>query len=381
LFIDSACAETLISFDHPDPQENTHMTTTIRFAATMAVVFLSVTVAQAADPAVKCESGKLKESSKYASCRLKADAKAVTKGVAADYEKCESKFADKWAKTESKAGPGVCPSEGDQASMDARITTDAAEIATLLAGGAVASCGDGAVNGNEQCDTADLAGATCTSLGYTLGGVLGCDAGCGFDTSGCASQQFPASGQTSVSGSGSDGDVQAGAALAYADNGDGTITDLNTGLMWEKKDDSGGIHDKDNTYTWCGASCGTTYEMDGTITTTFLDTLNDVGGGGASCFAGHCDWRIPNYKELVSIVNLEVFSPSVDPAFHQAGTCTACADVTLGTCSCTASSNYGSSTTFAADPVNAWLVDFNVGDVFFANKAFSRRVRAVRGGL
>ncbi len=29
--------------------------------------------------------------------------------------------------------------------------------------------------------------------------------------------------------------VQAGATLSYTDNGDGTITDNNTGLMWEKK--------------------------------------------------------------------------------------------------------------------------------------------------
>jgi hypothetical protein len=43
--------------------------------------------------------------------------------------------------------------------------------------------------------------------------------------------------------------VRAGAALSYTDNDDGTVTDHNTGLMWEKKDDSGGIHDKDNSCT------------------------------------------------------------------------------------------------------------------------------------
>jgi hypothetical protein len=33
------------------------------------------------------------------------------------------------------------------------------------------------------------------------------------------------------------------APLVYMDNGDGTITDVNTGLMWEKKSQDGGVHD------------------------------------------------------------------------------------------------------------------------------------------
>jgi hypothetical protein len=111
----------------------------IVFTCAAAAAFVAGT-ALAADPAVKCESGKLKEASKYSSCRLKADSKAVKKDEAADYAKCEAKFADKWAKAENKAGAGNCPSEGDQVSMDARITTDVAEVATLLAGGTVTDC-------------------------------------------------------------------------------------------------------------------------------------------------------------------------------------------------------------------------------------------------
>jgi len=42
------------------------------------------------------------------------------------------------------------------------------------------------------------------------------------------------------------------------DNGDGTITNVSTGLVWEKKDDSGGIHDKDNRYVWAGI-CSNTF--------------------------------------------------------------------------------------------------------------------------
>src|SRR5437899_1127498 len=47
-------------------------------------------------------------------------------------------------------------------------------------------------------------------------------------------QAFPATGQTTSFHAGDDGATQAGAPLSYTDNGDGTITDENTGLMWEK---------------------------------------------------------------------------------------------------------------------------------------------------
>jgi hypothetical protein len=190
-------------------------------------------------------------------------------------------------------------------------------------------------------------------------------------------QHFPASGQTTSYGAGSDGDVRAGAALSYTDNGDGTITDNNTGLMWEKKDDSGGIHDKDNTYDW-----GTVlppYTMNGTMVTDFLVTLNTP-----ECFAGHCDWRIPNVKELQSIVDYESISPTVDSAFHNAAGCPGCADVRLATCSCTASSPttfYWSSTTFRWTPGYAWGVYFDVGFVPDRQpKYVPAFVRAVRGG-
>jgi len=63
-------------------------------------------------------------------------------------------------------------------------------------------------------------------------------------------QKFPATGQTSCwdsggnvipcAGTGQDGDIQAGATLKYKDNGNGTITDRNTKLVWEKKSDDNG---------------------------------------------------------------------------------------------------------------------------------------------
>jgi len=208
---------------------------------------------------------------------------------------------------------------------------------------------------------------------------------CRDDLAGCRSQTgcraFPASGQTTAYGPGSDGDVQAGATLSYTDNGDGTITDNNTGLMWEKKDDSGGIHDQDNNYTWWGG-VSEGYLMDGTMVTEFLDTLN-AGGG----FARHTDWRIPNVRELQSIVDYEIPYPGpvVNAAFHNAAGCTGCTDVTLASCGCTRSYGYWSSTTTRNDPNYAWNVLFDRGYVLSGSylllKYLSFAVRAVRAGL
>lgn len=45
-------------------------------------------------------------------------------------------------------------------------------------------CGDGTVNGEEQCEGDDLAGATCQSLGF-VAGTLSCASDCRYDTSRC----------------------------------------------------------------------------------------------------------------------------------------------------------------------------------------------------
>lgn len=93
---------------------------------------LSAPFTYAADPSEKCESKKLKHSAVYAACRLKADAKARLKRSAADYTKCEEKFATKMAKAEEGAGLGVCPTEGDVSQVDAEIAAATTEVAEQL---------------------------------------------------------------------------------------------------------------------------------------------------------------------------------------------------------------------------------------------------------
>jgi len=182
---------------------------------------------------------------------------------------------------------------------------------------------------------------------------------------------MPATGQTTCwdssgtvipcSGTGQDGDVRAGAPLAYIDNGDGTVTDANTGLMWEKNSQNdGSIHDTgNNARTWDEAF------------SVHVAGLNTMG------FAGHSDWRLPNVRELASILNYENASPpTVSPAFNN--NCTS--PCTVLTCSCTSATDYWSSTTHALVPQNAFTVHFgDAGVVGNGIKTTSALVRAVRG--
>lgn len=187
---------------------------------------------------------------------------------------------------------------------------------------------------------------------------------------------LPRTAQITAFGPGSDGAVQAGSPLSYTDNGDGTVTDNVTGLMWEKKDDSGGIHDRENTYSWSLNSSSN--NMDGTIVTTFLATLN-AGAG----FAGYTDWRIPNVRELQSILDYEILAsgPVVNAAFHKPATCVGCMNVTAATCSCTASALHWSSTSRTVGPNSAWSVNFGDANINSNGKTSPFRARAVRGGL
>jgi hypothetical protein len=186
-----------------------------------------------------------------------------------------------------------------------------------------------------------------------------------FATPACAGQ-LPATGQTTafqadkndgiigpvaVPG---DGTLQRGAPLRYKVRDDGTIQDLNTRLIWEVKcSGCGGLHDVSNLYLWSG---------DGTQETIW-DWLDDINTEGGTGYAGHNDWRIPNVRELQSIVDYGVFSPSIDPVFTP-----------------TAASVYWSSTTNVFVPGLAWGVDFFNGFVPAHITIDFLVVRAVRGG-
>lgn len=88
----------------------------------------------------------------------------------------------------------------------------------------------------------------------------------------------------------------------YVDNGDNTITDTVTGLMWQKCIE--------------GLS-GTACESGSAATANWPTALANAE---SSVLAGCGDWRLPNYKELHSLLALNRFQPSVNETAFPATT-------------------------------------------------------------
>lgn len=110
-----------------------------------------------------------------------------------------------------------------------------------------------------------------------------------YDTAGSATS-CPAAGQ---SAHGQDAQY-AGNQPSYTDNGDGTITDNVTGLMWQQDPDRNG---------------------DGNIDATDkLSFAAAVAGASAYRLAGYGDWRLPNIKELYSLIDFSGATGTASPA-------------------------------------------------------------------
>ena len=204
----------------------------------------------------------------------------------------------------------------------------------------------------------------------------------------CISRDNPSyrqAGQRNSYGSGDDADLQMGSPPSFTDNGDGTITDQRTGLMWEKKQNritdrsatcmNGAScpnpHESRNTYTW---SAEDAVAFEGTAVSVFLAQLN-AGTG----FAGHTDWRLPSVNELQTLVNYGLSIPATDSAFNT-GCEPSCTLTAVNACSCTASAGYWSSTTVANGEGGAWVVNFEDGSVCVYDKQAVTFARGVRGG-
>jgi hypothetical protein len=97
-------------------------------------------------------------------------------------------------------------------------------------------------------------------------------------------------GQTTSYVANDDGDLEFGLHIDYTDNEDGTVTDNVTGLIWQQ--DGGQYAD-----SWADALVYCS------------NNIAELPGVG---------WRLPNFKELISIVDIGR-SPAINPVFDNIG--------------------------------------------------------------
>jgi Protein of unknown function (DUF1566) len=140
------------------------------------------------------------------------------------------------------------------------------------------------------------------------------------------------------------------ACAGFSDNSDGTVTDLSSKLMWQQ----------------CTAPAGGTNCATGTPATYYWD--NALAYCNGLVLAGYIDWRLPNIKELHSIVDATKTSdPTISTTYFPA----------------TPASDFWSSTTFSGTTGYAWYVPFSIGLTMtspVSKNTTLLNIRCVRGG-
>ncbi|MEI8079940.1 MAG: DUF1566 domain-containing protein, partial [bacterium] len=129
--------------------------------------------------------------------------------------------------------------------------------------------------------------------------------------------------------------VPAALAHSFTANSDGTVTDNNTGLVWQQ-----------------AAATAVSWE-------------NALAYAANLTLGSKSDWRLPNIKELRSICDDTRSNPALDTTVFPGTTAT----------------RYWSSTTQINDSTNAWLVEALTGLVAYDAKTATCSVRCVRGGV
>jgi len=122
----------------------------------------------------------------------------------------------------------------------------------------------------------------------------------------------------------------------FTNNGNGTITDTDTGLIWQQAE----IASKTN-WEWALAYAA-----------------------GLS-LGSNSDWRLPNIKELQSLNDETLVAPSLDTNYFPGAT----------------SSRYWSSTSMHGTTNEAWFLDCQYGVTSYADKTTNLLARCVRGGI
>ena len=166
----------------------------------------------------------------------------------------------------------------------------------------------------------------------------------------------PKTGQTTSYATGDDGDLELGVTSPnprFTDKGDGTVMDNLTGLIWLKN--AGCLNAK----PWSDAI-------------TLADSLHDGWTGDGS--GGDCglsdsssagDWRLPNIRELHSLIDFSNATPAIPTGHPFTG-------VQVGF--------HWSSTTDTDFTDRAWYMKMHNGAVISDDKGYALSVWPVRGG-
>ncbi|MGB5722736.1 MAG: DUF1566 domain-containing protein [Woeseiaceae bacterium] len=146
-------------------------------------------------------------------------------------------------------------------------------------------------------------------------------------------------------------------------HGDGTATDSRSGLRWQRCPVGYVFDDNATANVYSDDKC----ELTGVAVFNWQSALQSAAdlndGGGA---AGFSDWRVPNLKELVSILEFKCFGPAINVSLFPD----------------TPPVSFWSSTTTNSIN-NALVVNFETAQNSFSYldiAAFERHVRLVRGG-
>ncbi|MBU0680657.1 MAG: DUF1566 domain-containing protein [Proteobacteria bacterium] len=169
-----------------------------------------------------------------------------------------------------------------------------------------------------------------------------------------ADGEVPASGQTTCydatgaviacAGTGQDGELLTGVIWPtprFIDNGDGTVTDNLTGLMWM-------------TEANCIGNVNPAFDADGTAGDGIvlwqhgLDFVTAVNATTYDCNVtiSYTDWRLPNRKELLSLIDFGQSNPALPSGHPFTGV---------------VSSDYWTSSSAVTLPDDAWCVNFQYG--------------------
>jgi hypothetical protein len=153
----------------------------------------------------------------------------------------------------------------------------------------------------------------------------------------------------SCAGTGQDGALQKGVSVSarFTDNADGTVKDNLTGLIWLKNANCFGLR------VWTSA----------------LSDANTLASGACGLTDGSVAgaWRLPNVKELQSLIDFGQYNPAL-PAVHPF--------------SGVQFAYYWSSSTYAITPSYAWYVGLGIGNVVYSGVKSGNvfYVWPVRGG-